>query len=258
MCTVFSCYTGYLFVRGGIQKASGIVCISGGFLIGRILAVEKKNQCWHTARVDWKQRAWRADMNQGGTLMSSKVSIKTGAPAQWLTSVPKLQTDLCLQLKLDSFNQLTLHIHISKDYNPKREGVHETKGGDSPQVTHLPFLDKANSTPSLWKGIRRCRSLGGRLDSSCDHLVSQQEVEGSSSRLSASISSFSSVSWSWFNRTIGGWKQNKQNFTSMKSWSELFYLTMMAILETNFIFLFNLFSFFSLRFSWFTTKKLQQ
>lgn len=43
-------------------------------------------------------------------------------------------------------------------------------------AAYRPFLDKANSTPSRWKGIRRCRSLGGRPDSCCDHLVSQQEV----------------------------------------------------------------------------------
>lgn len=76
MATVFPTALATFFVRAGTREVNGTTCISGGFLIGSILAAEKKNQCWHTARVDWKQRAWRGDENQGGTLMSSKVSIK--------------------------------------------------------------------------------------------------------------------------------------------------------------------------------------
>lgn len=56
-------------------------------------------------------------------------------------------------------------------------------------TAYRPFFDKANSTPSLWKGIRRCRSLWGRPDSCCDHLVSQQAVCGPLSSISISRSS---------------------------------------------------------------------
>lgn len=81
----------------GIQEVNGIMCISGGFLIGSILAPEKKKIYVGTQQEWIGSRGREEEMRtREGLWCPQKAPLKTGVLAQWLTSGPKLQTDLCI------------------------------------------------------------------------------------------------------------------------------------------------------------------